>query len=125
MKTVAHSPISPAIGLTRNYIQLEYGVGIPRVVDLIAEVNAILAKLWDTGNSVLTDPVKAVEYAGHNDWDRATIALNKRNRLVHIVACEDVSRVCSATIAASAPSFGLAIKAASNQYGPYQILAKR
>ena len=124
MKAVAHSPINPSTGLSLNYIGLEYGVGVPRVVDLIAEVNAILATLWDTGNRVLTDPVKAVEYAGHNGWDRATIYLNKRSRMVHIVACDDVSQVCSTTIAASAPSFGLKIKTATNQYGSYLVLAK-
>jgi hypothetical protein len=123
MTSISHSPdINPRDFLN---IHLEKGVGIPRVVDLLEAVNADLAKRWGTGNSALTDPVKAVEYAGHGGWSRATISLNKSIRYLTIMACADVSRVCFAALAAASPSFGLAIKSASNQFGPYQVLARR
>ena len=124
MKSV-HSPIDATKGITFVYLHLEKGVGTPRVVDLIAQVNADLAALWGTGNSVLIDPVRAVEYAAHDGWTGAAISLNKSIRYLNIVACEEIARQCLAAINATVPSFGLAVKTMSNQHGPYQVLARR
>jgi hypothetical protein len=122
---VNHSPIVAPKGVSFVYLYLEKGVGTPRVADLIAGVNAKLAELWNTGNSALTDPVKAIEYGAHGNWAGAAISLNKSSRYLNIVACEEVTRQCLAIIVVTAPSFGLTVKTMSNQHGPYMVLARR
>jgi len=106
-------------------IQIDKGVGIPRVVELLKAVNADLAKLWNTGNPALTDPVQAIEYAGHYGWDGGTMLLNKSIRYLTLKACDDVSRDCLAAISRQAVSFGLERKWGANTYGSYQVLTKR
>jgi hypothetical protein len=104
-------------------IQIDKGIGIPRVVELLAAVNADLAKLWNTGNPALTDPIQAIEYAGHNGWDGGTMLLNKSIRYLTLKACDDVSRACLAVISRQAVSFGLERKWGANT--SYQVLTKR
>jgi hypothetical protein len=106
-------------------IYVAQGIGTPNQKRVVEEAAAALAARWGTGNPDLSDPVLVAEYLAHNGWRGGYLIVNRKRRLLEVMACGPVRLEVVAALMAAAAQMGFVIR---QEHGParnYLFMARQ
>jgi len=97
-----------SVDFVHEYILITKGIGLPRVVEILAEINRGWAAEWRTPTPVLLSAVNAAEHAYHGGTS-PDAKLNKSRRIIEVFCCSAMLPVIIAGLAKGFGRHGLAM----------------
>jgi hypothetical protein len=99
---------SHSVDFVHEYILITKGIGLPRVAEILAEINRAWAAEWGTPTPALLSAVNAAEYAYHGGTS-PDARLNKSRRVIEVFCCSAMLPVIIAGLARGFGRHGLAM----------------